>query len=135
MVARRAVRGPHSRDALQPFTPQAVALRVGGKCGWEGHDHLWFYRDAIEGMLSVGDAPGALRYVTRLEEYTRVEPLPWAGLFAARGRVLALCLQGGADNATQRELEHIGAVLREARFTRPEPRLRGGDRWTHSSSL
>ena len=92
----------------------AELLRLGAV----GHNHLWFYRDAIEAMLSVGDAPGALRYVTSLEEYTRVEPLPWAELFAARGRVLALCLQGSVDNATHRELEHIGAVLRDAGFTR-----------------
>jgi class 3 adenylate cyclase/tetratricopeptide (TPR) repeat protein len=92
----------------------AELLRLGAV----GHNHLWFYRDAIEAMLSVGDAPGALRYVTSLEEYTQVEPLPWAELFAARGRVLALCLQGRVESATQRELERVGAVLQEAGFTR-----------------
>ena len=92
----------------------AELLRLGSV----GHNHLWFYRDAIEAMLSAGDAPGALRYVTSLEEYTQVEPLPWAELFAARGRVLAHCLQGPVDNATQRELERVGALLRDARFTR-----------------
>jgi hypothetical protein len=90
----------------------AELLRLGAV----GHNHLWFYRDAIEAMLSVGDASGALRYVTGLEEYTRAEPLPWADLFAARGRVLALCLQGRADNATRRELERVGAVLQNAGF-------------------
>ena len=90
----------------------AELLRLGAV----GHNHLWFYRDAIEAMLSIGDAPGALRYVTALEEYTHVEPLPWAELFAARGRVLALCLQGDADNATRRELERVSAVLRDAGF-------------------
>ena len=59
--------------------------------GAVGHNHLWFYRDAIEAMLSAGDAAGALRYVAALEDYTRAEPLPWADLFAARGRVLARC--------------------------------------------
>jgi hypothetical protein len=28
--------------------------------GAVGHNHLWFYRDAIEAMLAAGDAPGAL---------------------------------------------------------------------------
>jgi class 3 adenylate cyclase/tetratricopeptide (TPR) repeat protein len=86
------------------------------RLGAVGHNHLWFYRDAIEAMLSVGDASGVLSYVTSLEEYTRVEPLPWAELFAARGRVLALCLQGHADNATRRELERVGTGLRDAGF-------------------
>jgi hypothetical protein len=50
--------------------------------GAVGHNHLWFYRDAIEAVLSVGDGAGALIYVRALEDYTRAEPLPWSDLFA-----------------------------------------------------
>ncbi len=77
--------------------------------GAVGHNHLWFYRDAIEARLSSGDAEGALEYVNALEEYTRAEPLPWAEIFAARGRALAAVLRG-EGNATQ-----AGELLRVQR--------------------
>jgi hypothetical protein len=57
--------------------------------GTVGHNHLWFYRDAIEAMLVAGDTPGVFRYATALESYTAAEPLPWSQLFVARGRALA----------------------------------------------
>jgi class 3 adenylate cyclase/tetratricopeptide (TPR) repeat protein len=82
--------------------------------GAVGHNHLWFYRDAIEAMLSVGDAAGALRYAAALEGYTRAEPLPWAILFAARGRALAAALHDHADEAPRRELERVRNVLVDA---------------------
>ena len=46
--------------------------------GAVGHNHLWFYRDAIEALLSAGDGADALEYVAALEDYTRAEPLPWS---------------------------------------------------------
>jgi hypothetical protein len=108
----RAVEDDGERARL--LTRGAELLRLGAV----GHNHLWFYRDAIEALLSAGDGPGVLRYVSSLEDYTRVEPLPWAEVFAARGRVLADCLQGRVDAATQRELERVGAILLDAGFTR-----------------
>ncbi|CAB3793758.1 adenylate/guanylate cyclase domain-containing protein [Pararobbsia alpina] len=85
--------------------------------GAVGHNHLWFYRDAIEAMLSAGDAAGALRYVTALEDYTRVEPLPWAQLFAARGRALAGAVQDRSDEHARRELERVRTALIGAGFS------------------
>jgi hypothetical protein len=79
--------------------------------GAVGHNHLWFYRDAIEAMLGVGDAVGALRYVAGLENYTLAEPLPWSKLFVARGRALVGVLQGRADEAVQRDLARVRAAL------------------------
>jgi class 3 adenylate cyclase/tetratricopeptide (TPR) repeat protein len=84
--------------------------------GAVGHNHLWFYRDAMEAMMSAGDAAGALRYVTALEDYTRAEPLPWADLFVARGRALAHAHQGHSGEETQCELERVRATLVEAGF-------------------
>ncbi|RQH07139.1 adenylate/guanylate cyclase domain-containing protein [Paraburkholderia dinghuensis] len=86
------------------------------RLGAVGHNHLWFYRDAIEAMLAAGDAAGVLRYSAALENYTRREPLPWADLFTARGRALARTLQGTADEATKRELEQVRTTLRETGF-------------------
>ncbi|WP_094780387.1 adenylate/guanylate cyclase domain-containing protein [Paraburkholderia ribeironis] len=84
--------------------------------GAVGHNHLWFYRDAIEAMLAAGEPPAALSYVSALEEYTRVEPLPWADLFAARGRALARAQQDPSNEATLRELERVRAAFVEAGF-------------------
>jgi tetratricopeptide (TPR) repeat protein len=86
------------------------------RLGAVGHNHLWFHRDAIESMLAAGDAPAMLRYVKELENYTRREPLPWAQLFAARGRALALALQDPADEPALHELARVRTALHEAGF-------------------
>ena len=68
----RAVDDPAERAAL--LAEGKEMLRRGAV----GHNHLWFYRDAIEALLSAGDGAGALEYVAALENYTRAEPLPWS---------------------------------------------------------
>lgn len=89
--------------------------------GAVGHNHLWFYRDAIEATLSARDAASVLRYVVGLEGYMCEEPLPWGELFAARGRALARALQGHADEASRCELERVRTALVNAGFTRYLP--------------
>ncbi|MBB2929282.1 adenylate/guanylate cyclase domain-containing protein [Paraburkholderia silvatlantica] len=84
------------------------------RLGAVGHNHLWFYRDAIEAMLSVRDPAGMLRYTNALEDYTRREPLPWAEVFAARARALARALQAPTDEAARGELARVRTVLRQA---------------------
>jgi tetratricopeptide (TPR) repeat protein len=81
--------------------------------GAVGHNHLWFYRDAIEALLAAGDPDGALGYVIALEDYARAEPLSWSDLFAARGRALAAALRGGAHGGVRDELVRIRTALRE----------------------
>jgi hypothetical protein len=81
--------------------------------GAVGHNHLWFYRDAIEALLSAGDGAGALTYVVALEDYTRAEPLPWSDLFAKRGRLLAGALRG-IDEDIRAELTRIRFSLERA---------------------
>jgi tetratricopeptide (TPR) repeat protein len=82
--------------------------------GAVGHNHLWFYRDAIEALLSSGDADGALEYVGALEAYTRAEPLLWADVFAARGRTLATVLRGSAGEVQRGELLRVRSSLESA---------------------
>ncbi|WP_027552785.1 adenylate/guanylate cyclase domain-containing protein [Bradyrhizobium sp. Cp5.3] len=82
--------------------------------GAVGHNYLWFYRDAIEGLLSSGDATSALEYVSALEDYTRAEPLPWADVFAARGRALAAALRGGANDSPRGDLRRVRDTLERA---------------------
>ena len=82
--------------------------------GSVGHNHLWFYRDAIEAYLTAGDARGALEYVGRLEEYTCSEPLTWADLFAARGHALAAAQPDGPSEAVRRDLIRVRTALGQA---------------------
>jgi tetratricopeptide (TPR) repeat protein len=105
-----------SRAVADPA--ERVALLAEGKemlgRGAVGHNHLWFYRDAIEAMLAAGDGASALGYVVELEDYTRAEPLPWSGLFAARGHALAGVARGKMDDAMRNELVRIQTALSDA---------------------
>jgi hypothetical protein len=103
----RAVEDPTERVALLAEGKQMLDR------GAVGHNHLWFYRDAIEALLSAGDGTGALGYVAALEDYTRAEPLPWSDLFAARGRTLARVWQGNIDGGLREELIGVQAALRD----------------------
>jgi hypothetical protein len=104
----RAVEDPAERASL--LAEGRVMLARGAV----GHNHLWFYRDAIESLLSSGDAEGALECVSALEEYTRAEPLLWAEVFAARGRALAAVLDGCVDEAQRGELLRVRSTLESA---------------------
>jgi hypothetical protein len=75
---------------------------------------LWFYRDAIEAMLSAGDGLAALDYVAALDDYTRAEPLPWSDLFATRGRLLAGAMRGDIDAGGREDLVRIRTALQDA---------------------
>jgi tetratricopeptide (TPR) repeat protein len=69
------------------------------KLGVSSHNVLWFYRDAIEVSLELGDWIEAERFAQCLEDYTNAEPLRWSSYFAARGRALAKT--GRGDDATE----------------------------------
>ena len=77
------------------------------RAGSVGHNHLWFYRDALDAALNIGDWDGVERYAATLEEFTRPEPLPWTDFFIARGRALAAYGRGKRDDATLRELQRL----------------------------
>lgn len=91
--------------------------------GAVAHNHLWFYRDAIESRLSSGDAEGALEYVSALEDYTRAEPLLWADVSAARGRALAAGLRGATNEAHRGELLRVRSALESAGLAAFLPRV------------
>lgn len=75
--------------------------------GSVGHNHLWFYRHAMEACLSAGEWDDVERYAAALEDYTRPEPLPWSDFFIARGRALAAHGRGNRDAATIAELARL----------------------------
>ena len=88
---------------------EGEGLLAGGSVG---HNHLQFYRDAIDTALDLRDWTLAERYARALEDYAGTEPLPWCTLFAARGRALAAWESGRRDEAARQAL---GAVLEECR--------------------
>ena len=63
--------------------------------GVGGHNHLWFYRDAMEVSLKMSAWDEAERYAMALKDYTSAEPLPWSDFFIARSRAL-----GGSRSRT-----------------------------------
>jgi class 3 adenylate cyclase/tetratricopeptide (TPR) repeat protein len=101
----RAVEDEAERDRL---LAEAAELLHHGSVG---HNHLWFYRDAMEAMLAAGNAAAALRYADQLEGYAASEPLPWTEIFVARCRALAAAQFGSADERVRPDLARIRAVL------------------------
>ena len=78
-----------------------------------GHNHLWFYRDAIEASLIAGDLDGIEHYAGLMEEYTRSEPLPWSDLFIERGRALADHARAPGDAGVQLRLTAVKAEIEQ----------------------
>ncbi|MHC4093546.1 MAG: hypothetical protein ACYSVY_25280, partial [Planctomycetota bacterium] len=81
---------------------------------------LWFYRDAIEVSLDLGDWDEADRYAERLDAYTRGEPLPWSRFFTERGRALA---SDGRGDDVKASLRARRAEALAMGFTNPVARI------------
>ena len=71
------------------------------------HCHLWFYWTAIDAALAAREWSEAVRYANALEDYVRGEPLPWAGLLAARARALAAVGTSGPSGQVLSELRRL----------------------------
>jgi len=106
--------GPRTLASLALVTPDADerrrALDEGEKLlaeGAVGHNHLWFYRDAIDAGLDSGDWDEAERYAAALEAFTADEPLPWSDVFIARARALARFGQGERGAAIAEALDRV----------------------------
>jgi tetratricopeptide (TPR) repeat protein len=81
------------------------------RSGSVGHNHLRFYRHAIEASLNAGVWDEAERYSQALEDYTQPEPLPWADFWIAWGRALAAY---GRDPTKAGATDDVRRVLKEA---------------------
>ncbi len=77
------------------------------RSGAVSHSYFWFYRDAIEVSLRIGDWGEVERYAKALEDYTRPEPLPWCDFFIARGRALAAFGHGDRNPEILAELQRL----------------------------
>ena len=105
---------------------RAAALKEGEGLLGQGciaHNHLWFYRDAIEASLEMAAWNDAVRYADALESYTSSEPLPWSNLFIARGRALAAWGRGVRDAATRATLDSIRKEATRIGLLAPVPAL------------
>jgi tetratricopeptide (TPR) repeat protein len=91
--------------------------------GSVGHNHLQFYRDAIDTALDLTDWELAERYAQALEDYAAAERLPWCTLFAARGRALAAWGRGRRDGETRQALLRALEDCRRAGYAPPLARL------------
>ena len=89
---------------------QEWALAEGEKIlgeGCAGHNHLNFFRDAMEVSLNRQSWDRVERYATALAEYTRAEPLVWSDFHIARGRALAAHGRGERDDRIVAELRRL----------------------------
>lgn len=103
------------RDRAEDAIVRAQALL---RAGAVSHNHLYFYRDAIDAMLRFEQPGRAEEFADALEDYTRDEPLPWSRFFVTRGRLLAAYHRADRDSSTLEALgdlhlqaQHIGLHL------------------------
>lgn len=86
------------------------------------HNHMYFYRDAIDACLRAQDWAGAERYADALEVYVAPEPLPWTDLLIARARALTRYGRGERSETLRAALEqlHRTAETAELRLMLPD---------------
>jgi tetratricopeptide (TPR) repeat protein len=80
------------------------------------HNHLYFYRDAMDALLAVGNLAAVERMADALERYTSAQPLPWSRFFVARARILCAWQRGQRDPATVTALDRLRAEARMVGF-------------------
>lgn len=86
------------------------------------HNHLWFYRDAIESNLAAGEFGAALRYADAFEKVFEAAPLPWADLLIERARAVTAA-STGTDVAIAARLRQVRATAEAAGVGWALPRI------------
>lgn len=108
------------RDERRRLLVQAEDLLSQGAVA---HNHLMFYRDAMDVCLADRDWDEAERYAGLLEDFVRPEPFLWGGFFAARGRALSAVGRGRRSAETEAELRRLRGVAEQAGFLTSIPAL------------
>jgi class 3 adenylate cyclase/tetratricopeptide (TPR) repeat protein len=98
-----AVATDDTRERTQALEEGEQILRSGAV----SHNHFWFYRDAMEAALGIGEWDSVERYAASLEAFTEPEPLPWSDFFIAQGRALAAFGRGKRDEGTMSDLRRL----------------------------
>jgi class 3 adenylate cyclase/tetratricopeptide (TPR) repeat protein len=120
------IAGALARSLAEPQAKRA-ALMEGAhilRTRTVGHNHFYFYVDAIDVSLELGDWDAAERYATALEEFAESEPLPWSSYFAARGWALAAHGRGRHDPEIVAELRRLQDEAERVGFRTPLPALK-----------
>lgn len=89
------------RDALA----EGEEVLAGGHC--IAHNHMWFYRFAIDSALADHDWDEAERYANALDVFTEAERIPWADLHIKRGRLMAALGRDPGNAQTRAELTEL----------------------------
>ena len=113
--------------ALNEAEAKRAALAEGERmleAGSVGHNHLFFYRDAIEVSFDIRDWDGVERYAAALENYTRHEPLPWCDFYTSRARALAAWRQGRRQPDVLAEIERLCGEAERVNFATALPALK-----------
>jgi len=71
------------------------------------HNHLLFRKDAIEASMLLRDWEEAERHAAALEDFVRLEPLPWTGFIIARARAFAAFGAGRHDARLDDQLRRL----------------------------
>ena len=106
-LARNLDKPKEKTDALYEGARMLAAGSV-------SHNHFFFYPDAMEISLDIGDWVGAERYAATLEDFTQLEPLPWSNFFIAFGRTLAAHGRGEHDSDLKKELHRLNNTAERA---------------------
>ena len=91
--------------------------------GATAHNHVFFYREAIEVALEAHDWPAVLHYADLLERQFRAEPFAFVDFVAARARALAAVGQGRREPALLSQLQQLLHTARASRFALQIPGL------------
>lgn len=91
--------------------------------GVPAHNHLWFYRDAMEVCLKSAQWDRVESYAEALETYCRAEPIPWSDFYIARGRALAASGRGRQDGGIVLELQRLRAEAEQVGLINALPAL------------
>jgi class 3 adenylate cyclase/tetratricopeptide (TPR) repeat protein len=89
------------QDALA----EGEEVLAGGHC--IAHNHMWFYRFAIDSALADQAWEEAERYADALDAFTEAERIPWADLHIKRGRLTAALGRDPADAQARHELTEL----------------------------
>ena len=76
--------------------------------GSAAHNHVFFYREAIDAALEAQDWSAALRYAQLLERRFVNEPITFADFLVGRARALAAMGQGQRDPALRQRMGQAG---------------------------
>ena len=97
-----------SNDASYSFAMLAQGQQLLTE-GCVAHNYFWFYRDAIEVSLRLGDWASATLWTTQLQQYFPPNSMPWADYVVARGQALAELGCHGLSEALARRLQTLVA--------------------------